>query len=361
LTRAAAFLSNRRPLDYGARLARLRWKRAARAGIVREWNAAAPAAEALASARDAESWIVVRDASALPLGNIPEPASGAVSRATPVDPPAVHTLRELESAVIGRSLERPSPAFLFRADCFHALGAETVETFLARLESEAKPNLGFMAVVFEDPSERERPELTRRLPGGRLRVLDAGCGAGGGIGLARARHPEWEVVGIERDADLAARARRRCDRVIEGDLTDALGLLAGTGERFDALVFADVLEHLEDPVAALTEARRLASPEAILLVSVPNAGHLSVVRDLLLGRHDSVAAGLCDVGHLRWFTRSFLEEAIAEAGWRLESLEAEGGAPAPDTRPFLGLAAQWPDADLPSLATYQWIATARAR
>ncbi len=359
MTRGAAFLSNRRPLDYGARLARLRWKRAARAGIVREWDGAAPAAEALASARDAESWVVVRDASALPLGHLPEPASGAVWRATPVEPPAVHTLRELESAAAGRVVQRASPAFLFPADYFQVRGAETVDTFLARLESEAKPNLGFMAVVFEDPSERERPELTRRLPGGRRRVLDAGCGAGGGIGLARARNPEWEVVGIERDADLAARARQRCDRVIEGDLTQTLADLDVAGERFDALVFADVLEHLEDPIRALAQARRLASPGALLLVSVPNAGHLSVARDLLMGRHDSVAAGLCDVGHLRWFTRSFLEEAIAEAGWRLESLAAERGAPAPDAGAFLALSAQWPDADVESLGTYQWIATAR--
>ncbi len=359
MTRAAAFLSNRRPLDYGARLARLRWSRAGGAGVVREWDAAAPAAEALAAAPGAESWIVVRDPSALPLGSVPDSASGAVWRATPVEPPAVHTLRELESAVAGRGVARAAPAFLFSKDRFPVRGGETVGDFLARLESEAKPNLGFLAVVFEDPSERERPELTRRLPTGRLRVLDAGCGAGGGIGLARARNREWEVVGLERDQDLAARARRHCDLVIAGDLTRTLSDLAAAGEGFDALVFADVLEHLEDPVAALAQARRLASPEALLLVSVPNAGHLSVARDLLMGRHDSVAAGLCDAGHLRWFSRPFLEEAIAEAGWRVESLEAEAGAPAPDGRSFLGLAAQWPDADLESLATYQWIATAR--
>src|SRR5262249_41776116 len=154
----------------------------------------------------------------------------------------------------------------------------------------------------------ERPELTRKLPAGRLRILDAGCGAGGGIGLARARNPQWEVVGIERDAELAARAGQRCDRVVEGDLTQILSVLDAAGERYAALVFADVLEHLEAPVATLVQARRIASPGALLLLSVPNVGHLSVVRDLLLGRHDSVPAGICDAGHVRWFTRAFLEE-----------------------------------------------------
>jgi hypothetical protein len=99
----------------------------------------------------------------------------------------------------------------------------------------------------------------------------------------------------------------------------------------------------------------------MLLAVVPNVGHVSVVRDLLLGRHDPVPAGLCDAGHLRWFTRSFLGEVIDEAGWRLRKIEGVPGAPPPDPEPFLALARSWPQADLESLLTYQWIATALAR
>ncbi len=211
-----------------------------------------------------------------------------------------------------------------------------------------------------DPSERERPEVTSRLPEAPARILDAGCGSGG-LALARARRPGWNVTGIEKDPRQAARARDRCDAVIEGDLAEVLPRLSAAGERFDAIVFADVLEHLEDPVAALAQARRLASPDGVLVASVPNVGHVSVVRDLLLGRHDPVPAGLCDVGHLRWFTRSSFAEMIAEAGWSLESLDGEAGAPAPDREPFLELVTEWPDADRESLGTYQWIAKARAR
>ncbi len=94
---------------------------------------------------------------------------------------------------------------------------------------------------------------------------------------------------------------------------------------------------------------------------MPNVGHLSVVRDLLLGRHDPVPAGLCDAGHLRWFTRSSLAESLEEAGWAIASLEGLEGAPPPDREPFDALVRAWPDADRESLATYQWIATARPR
>jgi SAM-dependent methyltransferase len=249
-------------------------------------------------------------------------------------------------------------ALAFRTVDFPAKDDETIELYIKQLQLAPADRLP-CAIRFEDPSAEERPELTRRLPP-RGRVLDAGCGAGGGVARAKARNPGWEVVGIERDPGLAARARRVCDRVLEGDLMRILPELSRGGECFDALVFADVLEHLEDPIAALAAARRLAAPGAMLLVSVPNAGHISIVRDLALGRFDPAPAGLCDAGHLRWFTRAWLCDAIREAGWRLESVEGEAGAPAPEPEAFLALAAGWPDCDRDSLATYQWIATARA-
>src|SRR5262249_52844109 len=210
-----------------------------------------------------------------------------------------------------------------------------------------------------EPSGRERPELTRRIPAGALRILDVGCGAGGGIAGGDGRASGWRVTGVERDPALAAQARSRCDRVLEGDLREILPRLASDGERFDVIVFADVLEHLEDPFEPLRVAGALAAPGARLLVSVPNVGHLSVVRDLLCGRFDPVPAGLLDAGHLRWFTRESLALALEETGWSAVSIVGEPGAPSPDPEPLLAIAGAWPDRDEASLRTYQWIAEAR--
>ena len=182
-----------------------------------------------------------------------------------------------------------------------------------------------------------------------------------GIAGAKDRNPGWKVTGVEKDPRLAAMARGRCDRVLVGDIAEILPALENAGERFDAIVFADVLEHLEDPVAALTMGRRVAAPGGKLLVSVPNVGHLSIVRDLVLGRFDPVPAGLTDAGHLRWFTRTFLAEALSESGWRMDALESEAGAPPSGAEDFLAFAAAWPDCDRESLLTYQWVATARAK
>jgi SAM-dependent methyltransferase len=365
LTRGLAFPGFREPLDYGARLSRLRWRRAVAPDRVEDWPASSPARDAVGAA---ETWVAVRDLRSLPVGQVPPPERGRVLLAADVarqGPPFLHTLRELERAAPEPSPVEPAraAAVAFRAADFPAEGEESVERFLERL---VEPGRGrsvdprFRVVRFDDPSELERPELTRHLPGGPLRILDVGCGAGGAIGMARARHPGWSLTGIERDRRLASLSRLRCDRVLEGDLARVLPELGRKGERFDAVVFADVLEHLADPFAALRQGRDVAAAGALLLVSVPNVGHLSLLRDLLCGRFDPVPAGLADAGHLRWFTRESLAAAIEESGWRVERVEAEPGAPASDADAFLAFAAHWPDCDRQSLMTYQWIAVGRA-
>lgn len=369
MTRGLAFLGQARPPDYGSRLSYLRWRQAARADVVVESREEGdPARRILASAG---SWVLVREPTALlrPGARIPEPPYGRVllaKAAVPHPPSYVHTLRELEETRL-HAEDRPADSWIaalaFWAADFPPEGDETIEDLFDRLRTLPAQlqatDANFRVVRFDEPSQFERPELTRRLPAGALRILDVGCGAGGGIASARPRKGGWNVTGIENDPRLAAQARVRCDRVVEGDLRDVLPRLAQEGERFDALVFADVLEHLEDPVAALQAARPLAAPGARLLISVPNVGHLSVVRDLLAGRFDPVPAGLLDAGHLRWFTRNYLAEVLEEAGWRVVAIESEPGAPSPDPEPLHRLAESWPDRDSESLATYQWIAEAR--
>ncbi|MEO8430523.1 MAG: methyltransferase domain-containing protein [Acidobacteriota bacterium] len=365
MTRALAFLPGPLPESFGPSFARLRWTRAVDPERVALWE---PLSDAREAVHGASSWVVVLEPSALPAGGtVPEPPAGSIARSepsAPASPPFVHTLRELEGARVARAgADAPGrSAISFRTRDFPPAEGETVEAFLARLAASAaaQDDPRFPVIRFEDPSHRERPELTRRLPPGPLRILDVGCGAGAGIAAARARHPAWSVTGIERDPVLAGRARRLCDRVVEGDLAEVLPLLAASGQRFDAIVFADVLEHMEDPVSALRQGLAVAESGGMLLASVPNVGHLSIVRDLVAGRFDPVPAGLCDASHLRWFSRSWLEEALAEAGWRVESVEGEQGAPAPDADAFLALADAWPGADRESLRTYQWIAVCRA-
>jgi 2-polyprenyl-3-methyl-5-hydroxy-6-metoxy-1,4-benzoquinol methylase len=104
--------------------------------------------------------------------------------------------------------------------------------------------------------------------------------------------------------------------VVVGDAAAALDELDG---EFDSILCYDVLEHLVDPGALLRRLFERAAPGGHLHVSVPNARHISLLRDLVLrGTFGYAPVGHRDATHLRWFTRADIVRLVGEAGWRVE-------------------------------------------
>ncbi len=150
-----------------------------------------------------------------------------------------------------------------------------------------------------------------RLVGDAERVLELGPATGYMSRVFTERGAT--VVGIEIDPEMAQRAEEFCSRVIVADL-DGMDLDAELGEeRFDAIVAADVIEHLKDPLEALKRLRQFLTPEGAFVISVPNVAHGSVRLALLEGHFDYQDIGLLDSTHLRFFTRESLEELLDEA------------------------------------------------
>jgi O-antigen biosynthesis protein len=156
------------------------------------------------------------------------------------------------------------------------------------------------------------------LVGESKRVLELGPATGY---MSRALgERDCEVVGIELDPDMAKRAGEFCGRMIVGDV-EALDLERELeGERFDAIVAADVLEHLKDPLQVLRRLRPFLGPDGCFVISVPNVAHGSVRLALLSGRFDYQDIGLLDSTHLRFFTRETLEQLLDEAELGLAEL-----------------------------------------
>lgn len=162
--------------------------------------------------------------------------------------------------------------------------------------------------------EHPRAELVVRLPRPLGRVLDIGCG-GGEVGRTLRAAGAQELVGIELDSAVAARAHEVFDEVLEGDAEQIVGSL---DREFDTICAYDILEHLYDPATVVERLRRLAAPGAHLQVSLPNARHYSLVVDLLLrGTFGYQRHGHRDVTHLRWFTRRDAERLLHDCGWRV--------------------------------------------
>lgn len=117
--------------------------------------------------------------------------------------------------------------------------------------------------------------LLRRLraPDGSARILDVGCGDGQLLDQLAA----WgSAEGLETDPEtLTADSAHR--RIHIGPFDDRFGT---PGSR-DFVLFLDVLEHLDDPVAALTRARVLLATGGRIVVSVPAFASLWTSHDVL--------------------------------------------------------------------------------
>jgi 2-polyprenyl-3-methyl-5-hydroxy-6-metoxy-1,4-benzoquinol methylase len=160
--------------------------------------------------------------------------------------------------------------------------------------------------------------LSRWIPP-RSEVLDLGA-ATGALGRHLASRG-CEVDGVEFDAVAVSAARSSYRTLVEADLETAdLGGLF-KGRLYDAVVCADVLEHLRDPGRILEQLRPLLKPDGGLLVSVPNVGYAGVLLDLLAGEFTYRPLGILDETHLRFYTRPSLLRLLAAHGFEADKFE----------------------------------------
>jgi|SRR5450759_2178729 len=193
---------------------------------------------------------------------------------------------------------------------------------------------------YGDMDGQARADLVARIPAGAASALDVGCSRGETARLLR-KAGITRVVGIEPDAGDAAQAARLCDRVLGVALEDVREEFPG---QFDAVLFGDVLEHLVDPSAALARVRPWLSPRGVVVASVPNLGHWSVLGDLLEGRFDYVPYSILSGTHVRFFTRRTLHDLFEASGYQVDSIETVTFPPSPEGSRKLALLSSLPNA-----------------
>jgi 2-polyprenyl-3-methyl-5-hydroxy-6-metoxy-1,4-benzoquinol methylase len=150
-------------------------------------------------------------------------------------------------------------------------------------------------------------------------VLELGCSSGY-MSEAMRRHG-CRIIGVEIDRQAAAEAATYCDRVIEGDLDELDLVREVSGQLFDVIVAADVLEHLRRPERVLASLSQLLTPHGYVVASIPNVAHGAVRLALLHGRFPYADKGLLDRTHLRFFTRDSMEELFDRSGFIVTSIE----------------------------------------
>lgn len=168
-----------------------------------------------------------------------------------------------------------------------------------RIEPGANDSLAFVAELIGDDVRM---------------VLDVGTGTGALGEYLSARG--CVVDGVNYSAEEAELARPSYRDLVLADLEQASLSALLAGRKYDRIVFADVLEHLRDPVRTLADAVSLLEPSGKIVVSVPNIGHVGVVAQLVAGKFPYSDEGILDRTHLRFFTRESLMELLQAAGLR---------------------------------------------
>jgi 2-polyprenyl-3-methyl-5-hydroxy-6-metoxy-1,4-benzoquinol methylase len=173
---------------------------------------------------------------------------------------------------------------------------------------------------FEGSSHRILMKLIRRwVPRGGT-LLDLGA-AGGELGSALRDHFD-RTIGFEYNVDCVGTLGAHFDQVVVTDLETVRSLPSNA----DAIVLADVLEHLRNPAAALQLVRRALRDDGHLFISVPNIANITVRLGLLVGVFEYRDRGILDHTHLRFYTKRTIRREVERAGFRILEM---GGSSVP--------------------------------
>jgi len=100
------------------------------------------------------------------------------------------------------------------------------------------------------------------------------------------------------------------------------------------------------------------STRGVLVASVPNLGHWSVVSDLLEGRFDYVPYSILSGTHLRFFTRRTVCDLFEACGYRVQSVETVTFPMSPEGARKLALLSSLTQAS-PDLSAVEFLIVAR--
>lgn len=144
--------------------------------------------------------------------------------------------------------------------------------------TDKRAELGHASQVWTRGLERRLQMVLRHVGLEGKRILDIGCGVGAFVRRLREFTPQVYGFDIDRES------------VVTG-AEELPGLALAVGEHmpypdasFDVIFLHEVLEHVDDDVATLKEARRVLAPGGRVVIFVPNRLYPFETHGIFLGR-----------------------------------------------------------------------------
>ena len=149
-------------------------------------------------------------------------------------------------------------------------------------------------------------------------VLEVGCDLGATLLDIPGNYPSSKPRGMEINSSAVKIAKYLLD-VREGNIEEEN---VPFQERFDYIVFGDVLEHLHNPQRTINYCKqKLLKEHGHIIASIPNIMHISVMQQLLRGRFEYKDMGLLDRTHIHFFTYYEILMMFQKEGFLMEEVE----------------------------------------
>lgn len=167
-----------------------------------------------------------------------------------------------------------------------------------------RPNQSLVACI----KEEQDAEFT---------VLEVGCDLGATLYEIQDAFPECLTYGIDIN-EAAVEIARHITRAEYGNIDE---LAVPFQEKFDYIIFGDVLEHLRHPEEVVMMCRELLKDGGRIIASIPNVMHISVMEELIEGRFRYQDVGLLDRTHIHFFTYYEIMDLFQKAGYTVEDID----------------------------------------
>ncbi len=161
-----------------------------------------------------------------------------------------------------------------------------------------------------------RQDILSLLPRHVEKVLEVGCGNGNTLAYLKANnYCDW-ICGIELFPESAAIAQGKVDLLFQGNIEDFDIPLEPNS--IDLILCLDVLEHLVNPAAVVKKLHQYLTKDGIIIASIPNVRHSSVLLPLLFqNKWEYQDAGVLDRTHLRFFVEKTAIDLMTCSGLKL--------------------------------------------
>jgi len=158
---------------------------------------------------------------------------------------------------------------------------------------------------------RKFKQISQFLDKKNIALLDVGCG--GGTFLEVCKEHNWQVEGV----DPSKEALKKDINITIGDFNNI-----DFDKKYDVITFWGVLEHLFDPILAISKANQIINKGGLLVFEVPSA-------DSFLGeylkKYDFAPTRYIESGrHNIFFSHKLIKKVAEEEGLDVELIESNG-------------------------------------